>query len=407
MPIILLILGSLVAADVFVWWTGSRSLCKLRSHRVIRYAFHGFLFLQTASLTGIVLSWSQHFNIDTFLPKPLAIVVFVWHLVVVPLALAGNLVGLVVESVTAVVRRFGSKASPSLPPASDPGLTRREFLIATAALTPPALTLALSAVAAHQLEDFRIRLMTISVAGLPAELDGLTIAHVSDTHIGRFTHGSVTRKIVEATNALNAELVLFTGDLINDSLGWLPQGIEMLRGIRAPLVLCEGNHDLIENGREFVRQVKASGLTLLVNEAITLKVRGIPVQFLGLRWGGPPAEGQRLHDEHGIESSAAELLKLRDPSAFPIVLAHHPHAWDHFGDLPLVLSGHTHGGQLMLNERLGFGPVMFRYWSGLYTRRTNPGNTLQTLVVSNGVGNWFPLRTEAPAEIIHLTLRRA
>ncbi|HEY2107112.1 MAG TPA: hypothetical protein VGH29_15040, partial [Candidatus Binataceae bacterium] len=69
--------------------------------------------------------------------------------------------------------------------------------------------------------------------------------------------------------------------------------------------------------------------------------------------------------------------------------------------LPLTLSGHTHGGQLMWNERAGFGPALFRYWSGLYTRGASK------LIVSNGVGNWFPLRTNAPAEIVHLTLLRA
>ena len=68
--------------------------------------------------------------------------------------------------------------------------------------------------------------------------------------------------------------------------------------------------------------------------------------------------------------------------------------------MPLTLSGHTHGGQLMLNERCGFGPALFRYWSGLYTRDDSK------LIVSNGVGNWFPLRARAPAEIVHLTLVR-
>jgi predicted MPP superfamily phosphohydrolase len=53
----------------------------------------------------------------------------------------------------------------------------------------------------------------------------------------------------------------------------------------------------------------------------------------------------------------------------------------------------------MLNERLGVGPVMFRYWSGVYRKQDS------ALVVSNGVGNWFPLRINAPAEIVHLTLR--
>jgi len=84
-------------------------------------------------------------------------------------------------------------------------------------------------------------------------------------------------------------------------------------------------------------------------------------------------------------------------------MAHHPHAFDAAADagLPLTLSGHTHGGQLMLNEQLGFGPALFHYWSGLYTRGRSK------LIVSNGVGNWFPLRVNAPAEIVHITLRQA
>ena len=53
----------------------------------------------------------------------------------------------------------------------------------------------------------------------------------------------------------------------------------------------------------------------------------------------------------------------------------------------------------MLNERLGAGPIMFKYWSGLYTRGA------QSLVVSNGVGNWFPVRAHAPAEMTQITLR--
>jgi predicted MPP superfamily phosphohydrolase len=97
------------------------------------------------------------------------------------------------------------------------------------------------------------------------------------------------------------------------------------------------------------------------------------------------------------------LLAQRQPNAFPILLAHHPHAFDlaSQANIPLTLSGHTHGGQLMLSHNVGFGPLMYRYWSGLYTRGGSQ------LLVSNGVGNWFPLRVHAPAEILHVTLRRA
>jgi predicted MPP superfamily phosphohydrolase len=83
------------------------------------------------------------------------------------------------------------------------------------------------------------------------------------------------------------------------------------------------------------------------------------------------------------------------------LLAHHPHSFDAAAaaGLPLTLSGHTHGGQIMLNEQLGAGSIRFRYVSGLY-RKAN-----SNLLVCNGIGNWFPIRINAPAEILHITLR--
>ena len=96
----------------------------------------------------------------------------------------------------------------------------------------------------------------------------------------------------------------------------------------------------------------------------------------------------------------------RDPAAFGIHLIHHPHLWDHTTEVPLTLAGHTHGGQLMVTKEIGFGPMMYRYWSGLYTRPATETTPMQALVVSNGVGNWFPVRVEAPAEIVHITLRK-
>ena len=129
----------------------------------------------------------------------------------------------------------------------------------------------------------------------------------------------------------------------------------------------------------------------------------IPHGFLASRFLFFIAEEIRIRQDGDtpIAASFEELLALRDPEAFPILLAHHPHAFDPAAAarLPLTLSGHTHGGQLMLNAEMGFGPLMFRYWSGHYTHGDSH------LIVSNGVGNWFPLRTRVPpAEITYLTL---
>ena len=149
--------------------------------------------------------------------------------------------------------------------------------------------------------------------------------------------------------------------------------------------------------------MRNAGQRLLVNEATTMQIRGVPVQLLGLRWGA-----RDIHPRHpdsrsdaAIQRSMEELLPMRDASAFPILLAHHPHAFDYAEDIPLTLTGHTHGGQLMVTPDLGCGPMLYRYWSGHYE------NADRSLVVSNGTGNWFPLRTRAPAEVIHLTLRCA
>jgi hypothetical protein len=279
-------------------------------------------------------------------------------------------------------------------------LSRHEFLGAAAALAPAVITLGATTASVPQLTHFRVRRIELPLANLPPALDGLTIAHVTDIHVGRFTHGRVLEDIVRTTNDLRADLVLMTGDLINFSLSDLPAALDVAKNLRAAhgVFMCEGNHDLIEDGAEFERRTKDAGVPLLINESASVNVRGSAVQLLGLRWGGTP---RAPHGDLGIAASARELLAQRNASAFPILLAHHPHAFDFAGDIPLTLAGHTHGGQIMFSETTGFGPWMFRYWSGVYE------NAGRKLVVSNGAGNWFPLRTFAPAEVVHLTLRRA
>jgi hypothetical protein len=223
----------------------------------------------------------------------------------------------------------------------------------------------------------------------------MTIAHVCDTHIGRFTDDAMLRRVTETANGLDADLLLFAGDLIDVALADLGPAIEFAKTLRGRhgVFFCQGNHDLIEdasnNTHLFETRTRDAGLPMLFDESATVRVRGRPVQILGGRWNRKAGERSE---------STRRLMRQVDPAAFSIFLSHHPHCWDD-SIAPLTLSGHTHGGQLMFNERVGAGPILFRYWSGLY-RRDN-----QALVVCNGAGNWFPLRTNAPAEIMHLTLR--
>jgi predicted MPP superfamily phosphohydrolase len=230
-------------------------------------------------------------------------------------------------------------------------------------------------------------------------------------HVGPWTNGRVLRAMVEKTNALRTDLVLLTGDLIHYDLADLPEAIALVKAMqgRYGLWMIEGNHDLFENAGEFERRVKAAGLHLLLDEWAVADVRGHPVQLFGLSWIGAgnaesPADtgDESQRDKWGV-LQLHRLMKERHSEVFPILLAHHPHAFDAAAEfaLPLTLAGHTHGGQWMLDSRHGAGPVLFRYWSGLYTRAGSQ------LIVSNGVGNVLPLRISAPAEIVHITLRCA
>jgi len=137
---------------------------------------------------------------------------------------------------------------------------------------------------------------------------------------------------------------------------------------------------------------------LIVDDVMPVEIRGEKFNLLGLDWG---MQGQERTD--GVNEHMKRLIEKRWSGGFGILLAHHPHAFDQAAEagIPLTLSGHTHGGQIMLTDKIGLGPLAYKYWSGVYEK----GN--QRLVVSNGVGNWFPVRIGAPAEIAKITLRGA
>jgi predicted MPP superfamily phosphohydrolase len=404
MSIITVIIPILLLLDLVWWFSADRLLRKAGFKGRVRILHSLFFGFQLVSLLAVIASRRSEFW--AHVPTTVTTAVYLWHLLILPLLIPLWVVGAVVALVCWLIRKIRTREPREIADAQPDGagMSRRAFLAATAAFTPQLFTVGLTAIALRQLEQFRVRRMTIAVRGLPAVLDGLTITHVSDMHAGRFTRSAILREMIGAVNDLRSELVLVTGDLINGALHELPEGIDAVRRFdaRSGVYMIEGNHDLFQGREPFESRVKASGIRLLVNETEQLTIRGHPMQLLGLRWGGPSFRPYQRSSDAAIAASFEELLALRDPEAFPILLAHHPHAFDPaaVAQLPLTLSGHTHGGQLMLNAETGFGPLMFRYWSGHYTRGDSH------LIVSNGVGNWFPLRTRAPAEIIHLTLQR-
>ena len=418
MGFILTVITIMLALDALWLWQSHRLLRTVRGARRWQLVNATFVGAMLLILVWIFLARLMNLNAGASSSKALVGAVLIWHLIVLPASIVLLTAGAISTGIVrAVVRRWGvvSRGSGEVPlPTSDPPPptpdflpSRRSFLRTAAAMTPPLVTTIATAVSMPQLAHFRVRRLTLNLPTLPASLDGMSIAHVTDVHVGRFTHGPILDRIAAATNALDADLVLLTGDLINDSLAYLDEALDFVKRLnpRRGVAMCEGNHDLIESRAEFERRTRASGIPLLINESMTVRVRNEPIKLLGLRWGRATPGGTRRENsgEDAIRSSMDAVLAQSRGDAFPILLAHHPHAFDPAAaaGIPLTLAGHTHGGQLMLTESIGFGPQMFRYWSGPYRKPDG-----STLVVSNGVGNWFPLRVNAPAEIVHLTLRR-
>jgi predicted MPP superfamily phosphohydrolase len=405
----------LVAGNLFFWWWGDRHLRPLRKALIWRTLLAVLVGGQT-----LVLSWWIMFpgtlrGLGNSFWKPVTAWLYMWHLLVLPTTLLALLFGYSVYWLGGFLTRLvhgpaKSEAIASAEPADTQALpqvtgpaiiypTRRQVLTAAAAFVPQAVLGGTLLASARQAGRFRIRNLEIALPQLPKALDGITLAHVSDTHVGRFVGPKELEAVVAATEKLHPDLIVFTGDLIDFNLADLPPALSAMRQLAqiAPLAMCVGNHDLFDDGIAFRNRVRKADLGLMVDEVMPMQIRGQRIDLLGLDWG--TAASTRAD---GIQQHMQNLLARRRSGAFPILLAHHPHAFDPAAaaGIPLTLSGHTHGGQLMLTKNWGAGRV-YKYWSGLYEQ--GPAK----LVVSNGVGNWFPLRINAPAEIVHLTLRSA
>jgi uncharacterized protein len=366
----------LITLGLWWWWRTDTRLKSLRHAWLWRTPL-GMFVLGAIVCPVAIIHWGH--DIPGFLVAP----GLLWHVLVLPVT---AVVILVLNSI-ALVRR----------PKRAVNASRRRFLTAMAAAGPPLVVGGLTGVGLEQVGKFRVREIDLPVNGWPDQLNGLTIAVVADVHNGPFATQAMLDEIVVRTNAMRADLVVLAGDLINTTLEELPAALDMATALHSRLgtVAIMGNHDVMAKSTSFAKALDGAGIPLLIEDVLNLEpAPGVKVQLLGVNWEFGDA---------ALYQSVANVAAMRDRSAFPICLAHHPHAWDEAvrQGLPLVIAGHTHGGQIMLTDTIGAGPLKFRYWTGIHRRAGS------TMVISNGVGNWFPLRVNAPAELLKLTLRPA
>jgi len=241
----------------------------------------------------------------------------------------------------------------------------------------------------------------VTFPSLPDELCGMTITHLSDPHVGELVTPDHLPHIVDAVNELGGDLIAVTGDFIDFSNEYLPAVIDAMLGLDAPLGawFVLGNHDYLDDGAEVRRAFENAGLNLMINAADRLTFRDRRIALGGIDWADKPTTLKRYVRQ--------TRRAMHDDVDLRILLAHHPHAFDHAHDagIDLTLSGHTHGGQFLLSTKrgkkgsIGLANLAFRYTRGLYQR----GDA--RLFVSSGVGSWFPVRFRCPAEITLLELQ--
>src|ERR1041384_2247112 len=302
----------MVSLDV-LWWI---VFARLTNHGVARWIISIFMIAMMFGLIAIIAARMSRTGWDRLIPKFAVSAIFIWHFIGLGLL---AIIGVLLIPIL-VGQKIVSHRAPAKVEQSAQVWNRREFLRFAGAMLPPIFTLGLTGIALAQLNSVRVRRFVLPIVDLPKGLDGMTIAQVSDMHVGRFTKGEVLEKTVRIVNEMRADLVLLTGDLINDALADLDTGLEITRRMESSfgLAIIEGNHDLIENPREFETRVRASGIPFLLNEARIVDVRGFPVQLFGTRWPRAYGEGR----DAAIAADVRSVIEHRDSAAFPILLAH-------------------------------------------------------------------------------------
>ncbi len=247
--------------------------------------------------------------------------------------------------------------------------------------------------------DLALREFIVPVPGIDDELDGFCIAQISDIHLGLFFSLEEWRALLEQTAATGADALAVTGDLFDDD----DMNAEAARILdeyvpRFPkgIWFCYGNHEHFRNIEATKEALAKTRIHVLDDESALVLGGARPLWFLGVDY-------PRGRSVFALDNAASIETAMRGvpENAVKVLLAHHPDFFDAASKrgIELVLSGHTHGGQLGL-----FGvplvPPVFKYMRGVY----HVGKTFG--YVHCGNGSWFPYRFGCPPEIAVFVLKK-
>jgi predicted MPP superfamily phosphohydrolase len=239
----------------------------------------------------------------------------------------------------------------------------------------------------------------VRVENLPSELQGFSIAQISDVHVGQTIRHGYVSAIVTAVNSLEPDVIAITGDLVDGSVQQLAPHVAPLGNLRARhgAYFVTGNHEYYSGAQAWVQELRRIGLTVLMNEHVILQHEGASLVLAGVT-------DYSAHHFNRAERSDPEAAMCGAPAdaGARVLLAHQPRSAQAAAaaGFDLQLSGHTHGGQ--------FWP-----WN-LFVRFQQPFTAglgrleKMWIYTSRGTGYWGPpKRLGAPSEITRIRLVRA
>lgn len=280
------------------------------------------------------------------------------------------------------------------------GITRSQFLMKTGLLLGGTMLGTLLYGLSNKY-NYHVRKIRLTFKNLPEAFKGLKIVQISDVHSGSFTDKQAVMRGIELIRAQQPDLVVFTGDLVNDRADEMEDYISVFSEIKAPYGVYStlGNHDYgdyfpwpdydanrhSEMKVRNLERLKAihgeMGWKLLMNEHAVLERNGEKIALLGVEnWSMNP-RFPRKGDLAAAHAGCAEV-------PFKILLSHDPTHWDgqvrtNYPDIDLMLAGHTHGMQFGVEiPFLKWSPAQYIYkqWAGLYQ------DGKQSLYVNRGYG---------------------
>ena len=248
------------------------------------------------------------------------------------------------------------------------------------------------------LGDPEIHEVPVRLARLPRQLSGLTIAQITDLHVGRTIGEQEVQRVVAATNRLRPDVVVITGDLVDGSVRMLERSVAPLAGFNARYgtYFVTGNHEYYSGAAAWVEHLRRLGIRVLRNERAPVGDAGASIDLAGIddwRSGG-------MIPGHGPDLAGA--LRGRDPDRSLVLLAHQPRGVEEAAGagVELQVSGHTHGGQIFPFTLAT--ALVYPYLHGLYPVRGGNGSQI---FVSRGTGYWGPpMRLGSPPEIARIVL---